>query len=108
MPRKDPEAKRAYQREWYARPGNRERTIAKTTARKHNEYAGVCEICGGPTVGVKGPGSAAKYCGSPACRSVWYRTRPEEWKEYRQRNLKDPPRKERVTLRKFIEKEASK
>lgn len=70
MPRKDREAKLAYQREWYARPGNRERVIAKVTARKYNEYAGVCCVCGGPTVGLNGPGSASRYCGKPICKSV--------------------------------------
>lgn len=77
MPLKDDEARRAYMREWYARPENRQRTIAKVKARKYGEYAGVCLVCGGPTVG-NGPGKAPSYCGrNKECRSASRKKRDE-------------------------------
>lgn len=69
MPRKDRESYRAYMREWYARPENRQRVIAKVAARKHNQYAGVCKNCGGPTVGIS-KGQAPEWCSKPECLSL--------------------------------------
>lgn len=69
MPLKDPEKKRAYQREWYARPANKARTVAKVIERKHTAYAGVCEHCGGPTVG-QSKNDRPRFCSKPECLSV--------------------------------------
>ena len=69
MPFADPERKREYAREWYSRPGNRERTIAKVANRKHTLYAGVCKNCGGPTVG-SSRNDIPEWCGKPECRSA--------------------------------------
>src|SRR5262245_56807852 len=72
MPRKDREKRLAYQREWYARPENRQRTIQKVKERKHTMYAGVCVNCGDPTVG-NSKGTASDYCSKPECIKVlWY------------------------------------
>jgi hypothetical protein len=65
LPSKDIEVRRATARRFYAR--NREKVIAAVKARKHDQYAGVCRFCGGPTVGNSGPGSAPDSCGK--CRS---------------------------------------
>jgi hypothetical protein len=67
MPLKDREAQNAYQREWYAK--NRKRVIEKVAKRKHEQYAGVCVICGGPTVGVS-KNDRPSYCSKPACASA--------------------------------------
>ena len=67
MPRKDYQAKLAYQREWYAR--NSKRVIAKVSERKKNVYGGTCRNCGGPTIG-QSKGQAAEYCGKPECKSA--------------------------------------
>lgn len=69
MPHKDPEKRRAYMREWYARPENRKRVIAKVAARKHTDYAGTCVNCGGPTVG-ESKQRIPDYCSKPACASA--------------------------------------
>lgn len=69
MPFADPDRKREYAREWYARPGNRERTIEKVAKRKHTLYAGVCRNCGGPTVG-SSKNNIPEWCGKPECRSA--------------------------------------
>jgi len=61
-------------REWYAREENRKRVIAKNAARKHNEYAGVCVNCGGPTVG-RSKDDAPSYCAKPECASAQRRKR---------------------------------
>jgi len=103
MPLKDKEKYKAYMREWYARPENRERVIEKTRARKYNEYAGVCVNCGGPTVGVNGPGTASDYCGKPRCRSAQFRARDDEFRAYRARGSVN--KRYKVTLRQFIERE---
>lgn len=67
MPLKDPEAKRAYQRAWYAK--NNKRVIAKVAHRKKTDYAGVCRNCGGPTVGTS-KGKAPEYCAKRACKAA--------------------------------------
>lgn len=79
MPLKDPEKRRAYMREWYARPENRQRTIAKVMRRKRTAYSGVCLNCGGPTVG-QSPKNIPEWCGKPACRRA-QRTQAPEGKE---------------------------
>jgi len=67
MPRKDREAKLAYQREWYAI--HREQVIAKVALRKRTLYGGVCRNCGGPTQGPT-KGKAAEWCSKPECASA--------------------------------------
>ena len=69
MPRKNPEEKLAYAREWYARPENRKRVIAAVMKRKRTTYAGVCRNCGGPTVG-QSKNNIPEWCGKPECRSA--------------------------------------
>lgn len=74
MPRKDLEERRAYMREWYARPENRPRVIAKVAARKRDQYAGVCRNCGGPTVG-SSLNDIPEFCSKTECKSVQRRKR---------------------------------
>lgn len=64
MPFSDPEQKLAYQREWYAK--NRQKVIGWVAKRKRTDYAGICENCGGPTVG-SSKGKAPSFCGKPEC-----------------------------------------
>lgn len=68
MPLKDDEKRRAYQRKWYREHADRVKEW--TRKRKYETYAGVCSNCGGPTVGVNGPGSAPEWCGKSECRSA--------------------------------------
>jgi len=79
MPRKDREERLAYQREWYAK--NSAKVKGWVSTRKHVDYAGVCRNCGGPTVGVSGPGSASEWCGKPACKSAQHKERREVFRE---------------------------
>lgn len=69
MPFADPEQKRAYAREWYARPENRHRVIAAVAKRKHTAYAGVCRNCGGPTVGTS-KRDIPEWCSKTECKSA--------------------------------------
>lgn len=85
MPRKDKEAYREYMREWYARPENRKRVIAKVAARKHDQYAGVCVNCGGPTVGTS-KGKAPWWCSRTECRRTqrqWANQQSKLWRKKR-------------------------
>lgn len=61
MPFKNREDKQAYQREWYLREGNRQRTIEKVRERKKNEYGGKCVVCGADTVG-ETKGKTPRFC----------------------------------------------
>jgi hypothetical protein len=70
MPFKDPEAKKAYMRRWYAE--HAERVIAKVKARKWHAYGGTCHNCGGPTMG-NSKGQAAEFCHKPECRREQWR-----------------------------------
>lgn len=67
MPIKDRTKKLKYQRDWYAR--HRHRVVADVARRKHTAYAGVCQNCGGPTVG-ESKGKAPVWCAKPACASA--------------------------------------
>lgn len=69
MPIKDPDRRRQYYREWYAKPENRQRTIDAVAQRKRTSYAGVCRNCGGPTVG-SSKNKIPEWCGKPGCRSA--------------------------------------
>jgi hypothetical protein len=64
MPRKDKEARLAYQRAWYAK--HREQVIAEVAERKRRLYSGVCRNCGGPTVGMTKK-NIPEWCAKPAC-----------------------------------------
>lgn len=67
MPYRDLEERRAYARTWYA--SHRERVIAQVALRKRTLYAGVCKVCGGPTVG-SSKNKIPVYCKKPACASA--------------------------------------
>lgn len=89
MPYKDDEARRASNRRSYAR--NREKVIAKVAKRKRTDYAGTCQVCGGPTVG-QSKNDIPTLCGKPECRSSLYKGhlfRPKGWK---------PPRLDKKTV----------
>lgn len=80
MPLKDREARLAYQREWYSRPGNRELTIKKVGDYKKRALRGVCKNCGGPTQGMS-YATIPEWCGKPECKSAHYRTMSEVFSE---------------------------
>jgi hypothetical protein len=70
LPYKDPKARNAYQRKWYA--DNRKRVIGWVADRKHTAYAGVCINCGGPTIG-QTKNDAPRYCHKQECRKAQWR-----------------------------------
>lgn len=70
VPRKDKAARLAYQREWYAR--HADEVIEKVMERKRTSYAGICQNCGGPTVG-QSKGKAPRYCGKSECMSALWK-----------------------------------
>lgn len=74
MPYRDPEQRRAYARDWYA--AHRERVIAAVAHRKRTLYAGVCRVCGGPTVG-SSKNKIPVYCKKPGCASTQRKARHE-------------------------------
>lgn len=69
MPFKDPEAKKAYRRAWYARPENRDRIVEKVHNRKRTNYGGVCVNCGARTVGNSKAQPGSAWCAKPECAS---------------------------------------
>ena len=72
MPRKDKDARLAYQREWYAR---NQQTVMRWHRRYRREKCvGVCVNCGGPTHG-DSPNRVPRYCSKPACASAQRRPR---------------------------------
>lgn len=103
MPLKDSEAKLAYQREWYARKGNRERVIAKVRERKWTAYAGKCLNCGATTIG-QSKGQPSLYCNKPACKSVQHKKNRELFvrlgREGREKQLTAQQKERRKVLRK--------
>jgi hypothetical protein len=102
MPLKNRDAYRAYMREWYARPENRRRVIAKVAARKKRDYTGTCKNCGGPTFGTC-KADIPEYCSKPECRSVQMRiywgtyspawATPSSAGRYFQQRFKEPAEK---------------
>lgn len=64
MPRKDRQARYAYQRDWYAK--NRERVMQAHRDYREKRCTGVCAHCGGPTRG-DSPNNVPTYCAKPEC-----------------------------------------
>lgn len=101
MPRKDKDARLAYQREWYAREENRKRTIAAVAKRKWTAYAGTCKNCGGPTIG-QSKGQAAEFCGKPECKSAQRKLNREVFVAAGKRSVTKPRKKTVIKQKKVV------
>lgn len=88
MPNKDPEAHKAYQRQWRAEhpdlvratrrrhyEANREAVKADAAKLRRETYGGICENCGGPTVG-RSKSEIPRFCSKSECISARIRRYP--------------------------------